>query len=279
MMRKSRKSVYYDLFDPVNTPSNIESALYVIDGGFLLHRVAWELREKFSSILNKYVEYVKKYFGARPSMIFDGYPDEPTEKSTKSAERLRRRNKYVAANVEFDETMFLTNSKEKFLSNEGNKKRFIAMLIQKLSDENIPVEQATEDADTTIVSKAIVGACHSDCVIVVGEDIDLLVILTALAPDSDRLFLMKPGKGKSETVFYSPAHFKMSKHVKDNILFLHAFSGCDSTSAIFRQGKMKFVKLLDKDAEVQKAVEVFKNRNATAEEVVCWIFPSILLTK
>ncbi|GBL94407.1 hypothetical protein AVEN_7378-1 [Araneus ventricosus] len=43
MVRKSRKSVYYDLFNPMNTPSNIENVLYVIDGGFLLHRVAWEL--------------------------------------------------------------------------------------------------------------------------------------------------------------------------------------------------------------------------------------------
>ncbi|GBN19394.1 hypothetical protein AVEN_17259-1 [Araneus ventricosus] len=40
IMRKSRISVYYDLFYPVNTPSNIENALYVIDGGFLLHRVS-----------------------------------------------------------------------------------------------------------------------------------------------------------------------------------------------------------------------------------------------
>ncbi|CAG9770015.1 unnamed protein product [Ceutorhynchus assimilis] len=173
MMRKSRKSVFYDLFNPVETPSNIGSALYVIDGGFLLHRVPWELRERFSSILNKYVEYVKKYFGSRSIIVFDGYPDDPGEKSTKSAERLRR-NKFMAANVKFDESMLLTISKDKFLSNEGNKKRMISMLIKKFSEENISVEQAAEDADITIVRRAMENATHSECVVVVGEDIDLL---------------------------------------------------------------------------------------------------------
>ncbi|GBO30418.1 hypothetical protein AVEN_175755-1 [Araneus ventricosus] len=51
----------------------------------------------------------------------------------------------------------------------------------------------------------------------------------------------------------------MSKKVKDN--FLHVFSGCESTPAIFRQRKMKFAKLLDKDAEKQRATEVLKNNH------------------
>ncbi|GBN66328.1 hypothetical protein AVEN_262006-1 [Araneus ventricosus] len=59
MMRKSRKSVYYYLFNPVNTPTNIENARYVIDGGLLLHSVAWESKEKFCSIFNKYAEHEK----------------------------------------------------------------------------------------------------------------------------------------------------------------------------------------------------------------------------
>ncbi|GBN46527.1 hypothetical protein AVEN_193048-1 [Araneus ventricosus] len=116
---------------------------------------------------------------------------------------------------------------------------------------NITVEHVLEDADATKSVRSVKGSRQSDCVIIVGEGTDLLVIFTALAPDSNRLFLMKPGKGK-ENLFYSPTHFKMSKKVKDNILFLHAFSGYDSTSAIFRQEKMKFAKLLDKNVGTQK---------------------------
>ncbi|GBM35152.1 hypothetical protein AVEN_140752-1 [Araneus ventricosus] len=71
MMRKSRESVNYDLFNPANIPSSIENALYANDGGFLLHRVTWELREKFSSTLNKYVEYVTIYFGALSFIVYN----------------------------------------------------------------------------------------------------------------------------------------------------------------------------------------------------------------
>ncbi|GBL75440.1 hypothetical protein AVEN_194624-1 [Araneus ventricosus] len=70
------------------------------------------------------------------------------------------------------------------------------MLIKKLADENITVEQVVEDAEATIVSKAVEGTRQCDCVIIVGEDIDLPVILTALASDNNLLFLMKPGKRK-----------------------------------------------------------------------------------
>jgi hypothetical protein len=36
----------------------------------------------------------------------------------------------------------------------------------------------------------------------------------------------------------------IDKTVADHILFLHAFSGCDTTSALFNQGKMKFINVL-----------------------------------
>jgi len=117
-MRKTKKSVFYDLFYPVvdvsfenavyvidggfllhrvvwqtrEIFSSILNTVYVIDGGFLLHRVVWQTREIFSSILNKYVEYVKKYCNIGATVVFDGYPDDKT-KSTKSVERYRREKK------------------------------------------------------------------------------------------------------------------------------------------------------------------------------------------
>ncbi|GBM90997.1 hypothetical protein AVEN_217463-1 [Araneus ventricosus] len=136
------------------------------------------------------------------------------------------------------------------------------MLIKKFAGENITVEQVVEDADATIINKAVEGSRQSDCVITVGKDMDLTVILTALAPDNNLLVLMRPGR-KTET--YLLFLKKMSKKVEDNILFLHAFSGCDSTSTIFRQGKRKFAKLLD--SGIQKDAEVFKNSHAAAREV------------
>lgn len=163
--------------------------------------------------------------------------------------------------------MPLTMPKEHFLANEGNKCRLIKMLMEKLDQNNFDVKQAAEDADTIIVREAIQLAQQSECVVIVGEDIDLLVLLTAFAPNSNTIYFLKPGKGQSSSTLYSPFNFKYSSIVKSNILFLHALSGCDSTSAIFRQGKMKFVKFLEKYSHLQQVANVFNNQHATPDEV------------
>jgi len=56
-MRKTKKSVVYDLFNPV-TDFNFENAFYVIGGGFIFQQETKRTREKLSSILNKCVDYM-----------------------------------------------------------------------------------------------------------------------------------------------------------------------------------------------------------------------------
>ena len=51
---------------------------------------------------------------------------------------------------------------------------------------------------------------------------------------------------------------KFGSVIKDNILFLHGFSGADTISAFFRQGKLKFISLLEKHEELQNLVAMFK---------------------
>jgi hypothetical protein len=46
---------------------------------------------------------------------------------------------------------------------------------------------------------------------------------------------------------------------------LHAFSGCDTTSALFNQGKMKFINVLRKNPDLNEIIQVFKNSNADPE--------------
>ncbi|GBN33862.1 hypothetical protein AVEN_238244-1 [Araneus ventricosus] len=75
---------------------------------------------------------------------------------------------------------------------------------------------------------------------VVGEDIDLLVIMTA-STNSENIFFLKPGRSKAGDALYCAETLNIVTHIRYNILFLHAFSGCDTTSALFRQGKQKFM--------------------------------------
>lgn len=46
-MRKTRKSVFYELFNAFIDPIDFDKAEFVIDGGFLLHRVVWEEKITF----------------------------------------------------------------------------------------------------------------------------------------------------------------------------------------------------------------------------------------
>lgn len=84
------------------------------------------------------------------------------------------------------------------------------------------IKRAAEDAYLTIVWQAIKLSQQSECNITVGEDIVLLVPLTAHASDSSISFL-KLGKGQSSNAMYPiqlTISFKYSLAVKRNILFL-----------------------------------------------------------
>ncbi|GBM08416.1 hypothetical protein AVEN_108404-1 [Araneus ventricosus] len=129
--------------------------------------------------------------------------------------------------------MVLQYTKEKLLSNECNKKRFIELLKKVLQKANICVQQAVEDADLTIVNTAISVAPQYDYVRVVGEDIDLLVLLTALASTYSNVFSQKCGRGKTRDSYYSTTSF--NHKFLNELLFIHAISGCDITSALFGQ--------------------------------------------
>lgn len=255
-MRKTKKSSLYEAFSPL-CDTVTGDTVYVVDGGFLLHRVVWHQREIFSTILDRYVEYVRKHYKDTAIIVFDGYPENVENKGTKGAERARRMSCATRDTI-FDESMPATTSQSKFLSNERNKSRLITKLIIKLTSEGFTVKQANEDADTLIVNTALEESSESNSVTIVGEDVDLLVIMTALAESKHNINFLKQGKGKTENKLYTPDSMKYGSVIKSNILFLHAFSGTDTTSAFFKQGKLKFVNLLEKHEELQELVALFK---------------------
>lgn len=72
----------------VERSSNQES--FVIDGGFLSHKVVWNRNLSFNYIAKKYIKYVQEQFGFSASIVFDGYLDDPNVTLPKPWERLRR---------------------------------------------------------------------------------------------------------------------------------------------------------------------------------------------
>lgn len=130
------------------------------------------------------------------------------------------------------------------------------MLCEKLQTAGFIIKQTIEDADTFIVNTAIDASKDYDSIVIVGEDVDLLVILTALASSKHNIYFMKPSKGKIDQRIYSSTSFQYPD-IADHILFLHAFIGCDTTSTFFRQGKIKFIKLFRKNDNLQNITKIF----------------------
>lgn len=67
-MRKTMKSFLYDAFVPICDSETIENTVYVVDGGFLIHRVVWQQREILATILDRYAEYVMKCYKKMPQL-------------------------------------------------------------------------------------------------------------------------------------------------------------------------------------------------------------------
>ena len=61
-------------------------AVYILDGGALLHRLPWKQGCTYDEICKQYWRSVNSHYGS-PTAVFDGYQDDPT---TKDAAHRRR---------------------------------------------------------------------------------------------------------------------------------------------------------------------------------------------
>lgn len=142
----------------------------------------------------------------------------------------------------------------------------ILMLVEKFENEGFVVKQTTEDADTLIVTTTI-DISVTDEVVVIGEDIDLLVLLIALAPEERNIHFLKPEKGKIHRRIYYSRYLQSADGLRDKILFAHAFSGCDTTSCLYQKGNVKFFKLISDRTDLHDAVKIFNAPDATYDDV------------
>ncbi|GBM25929.1 hypothetical protein AVEN_94370-1 [Araneus ventricosus] len=108
---------------------------------------------------------------------------------------------------------------------------------------------AIDDADVHIVKTAIeTYEKIKKQAVVIGQDVDLLVLPTALTPDYMDILMLKEGKGKIKERFYSSNDLRNSNLViecKKSILFLHTISGCNTTSGFYGKGKLQAVQLFN----------------------------------
>ncbi|KAI4493650.1 hypothetical protein M0804_001826 [Polistes exclamans] len=212
------------------------------------------------------LEYLRTHYGLTVTVVFDGYSD--STKNIKAAEQRRRTTKTSSGSeIIFDEIMTVPENQQQFFTNINNKSRFISMLSNKLPAANIAVKQAKNDADVLIIETAIEKFDATNTTIVVGEDVDLLVLLTARTPMDKIIYFLKPGRAQQRTEIYSSKSLSAYPKCQNYILFLHAITGCDTSSAMYRRGKTSVFKLFEKN-DLTNCAKVFTKIDSTPQTII-----------
>ena len=100
--------------------------------------------------------------------------------------------------------------------------------------------------------------------IVVADDTDVaIMLLYHLQNDVFDIYLLQERGKKCWSI--KEAHSDVT--CKDHLLFIHAWSGCDTTSSIFGKGKVTFMKMVQKSERMQTASEILCDFWATQDEI------------
>ena len=248
-----------------------EEVRYVLDGGSLLQRLPWQKGQTYGEIIQTYVDYITKRFGEETTVVFDGYSSTP---STKDVTHLRRTKEKISREVQFTKTSQMNMKKQQFLANTTNKQNFINMLSSSLREVELNTVHASDDADSLIVKTAVeIADAFNKPTAVIGEDTDLLILLLNFVnKDGPAIYMMSDKKStKSKIFFINEMKTQLGETFCKNVLFMHAFLGCDTTSRIYSIGKGVIVKkFIEEDLLFQKCAEIFNNSDSTIHSIIYW---------
>ncbi|GBN91267.1 hypothetical protein AVEN_169006-1 [Araneus ventricosus] len=134
------------------------------------------------------------------------------------------------------------------------------MLSVKFQNEDFVVKQAEEYADYLIIKSALEIEKRSQCVVVVGEDIDLLVIIAA-STNSENIFFLKPGRDKTEDALYCSATLNISTNKGQYFVSLYV-QWLRYHICFFQAGEEEIYQC----SELQQVVNIFGDENACPDD-------------
>lgn len=231
-MRKTDKSSLANSLDSMNVNEiqwsrSQQSASYVLDGGALIHQLPWSASATFGDVIRQHESYVNRRYG-KVTIVFDGY-----EKLNVKDMEHRLRMKQSSVVEVFDENSPMIIKKNKFLSNSTNKQRFINILGSYFQGRGHSVIHAEGDADTLIVKEAL-NIAQEKHVTVVADDTDILILLLY---HSSKNILMQSATQSDKVCDIQPMQRSIGEEARKTLLFVHALTGCDTTSALFGKSK------------------------------------------
>ena len=186
--------------------------------------------------------------------------------TTKDATHLRISFTGIGLTVHCTGGVVIQSKKAIFLQNPINKQQFIHHMSQKLQMAGCRTDQARHDADLLIVQTAIATA-RQQPIVLIGDNTDLLVLLLYHG-EMDGYDLFLASEPKQHTQKNKVWYIKQAKHllrpsVCDNILFMHAILGCDTTSRLFGLGKGLVLKKIQDPRFYRTSCVVQQHRSPT----------------
>ena len=246
---------------------SVKNHQVVIDGGWLIHIKDWNKDSTYSQIVEQCESYLSKNYGVCCD-VFDGY-EEP---STKDHEHQRRSVK-LSADITLTGSSKCHRDQDAFLSNTKNKIQFIELLCHSLQSKGHTTKCSDGDADTLIIATGLGYSQNNQSVVIVAEDTDIFMMLIHhWKVNMADIFLLKEKKSRShkkgaEVYSIREACQVIDPVVRQHILFIHAWSGCDTTSSTFGQGKTQLLKLFPKSERIQSFADSFTDMDKTVLEI------------
>ncbi|KAJ8896205.1 hypothetical protein PR048_001548 [Dryococelus australis] len=138
-------------------------------------------------------------------------------------------------------------------------------------------------ADVLIVSTTVGEAEKEHESVLIGEYTDFLVLLVALAPLNTFLKMVMPGTTTNpDKIHYIGAIHEKLGEMKDFLLTLHAFTGCDTDPSTYRKGKITPSKKVHTDKQFREVLRIFNDPQTSADGVTydgVAFFPSLYGSK
>jgi len=225
----------------------------VVDGGSLLHKVVWQSGSKIKEIVSQYQKFANNY--GETIVVFDPYENAP---STKDHEHLRRLIETGGCpNVVLELENVAHFSQNTFLNSQENKSQLIFYIAEVLTTDGHKVKICKGDADIEIVSAAIDAAISGNSVMLRADDTDVIIMLIYFWNNDmgnivTQSEYVKNGKKQIKQINIKDVVLSFDRNTLRYILVIHAFGGCDTTSASPRKGKLAILQLVKKSKRARE---------------------------
>ena len=126
-----------------------------------------------------------------------------------------------------------------------NKQSFIDLLEDALKSNGHTVRQSVNDANVDTASSVLGIACEEKNVTLVGAHKDLLILLLYMWNDSMGSMRMRcEGTKKYSKITRNIGELAKCLTQIKYLTYIHAFRGCDTTSATYELGKISIMKAI-----------------------------------